>query len=119
MEGVQKTAGRRELESRVQVAEAEVNSIICELGAMLDGGAKALIYEQLKIRLRMRGDLPAPRLQKHEDEYERLNNNPLIIQYNEANSRLFEARQRYKSAVKALEELDSVLTIAEAPLVPQ
>ena len=83
---------------------------------MLERGAKALIYEQMKIQLRMRGDVDALHLRKYEEDYERLNNNPLIVQYKETEKRLVEARQRYQSAVKALEELDSVLNVAAAPL---
>ena len=119
MEDTKKPVRRQELKARVQEADAEVGSILEELGKIRDGGAKAVFDEMHQVALKIHWCKSPKEKEKLREEYARLSNDFHIVQYNETIMRRMAAQRRYDSAVKDLEDMEKIVGAAEAPVVPQ
>ena len=115
MSNLQKPFSKRQLEKRVEQAEAELESILRELHRISDAGA-ARIFERIGEIAREHTSDPVEQ-DRLCDELDDLFRHDLYLKHMDTTERLHAANDRVRVAKRDLERFNRTLAIAEAPPV--
>ena len=112
-----KPLSKRQLEAKIQQAEDKVASILVEVYAFLDEGARALLDRLKQIsELRSRGNLSSQEKQELNNESSKIScEHPLFNKYLKAIQRLTHAEHERDELIEDLEELKYLVDPCSSP----